>query len=474
MKIASPQETADRLWNNHTFYWLESELMARQKVNMQIQEIVCNLRNYGIEDFEYWNQVSLLIYKKMNNVSKKHTNCRVCDSSDLTKYLNLGQMPLANNNETCQTAAKITAKFPLEALFCNNCGLSQLSEVINPEVMFSNYNYRSAVNKGYVKHCQQMAVDLKNKFELTEDSFMIDIAGNDGTLLKQFKNLINLHVLNVDPAKNLTAIAELDGIDSITEFWNEKLAYLLANRADLITATNVFAHVDNVKEFISASKIALKKDGVLVLEFPYLVDFIEKFEFDTIYHEHLSYFSIIPLMKLTGMYDMKIISVEKQNIHGGTVRVTIAHEISDHQIESSVSEFVNNEIKLGYHKIDKYQDWSAKVNEIVANFKSKISELKQQGFKIAAFAASAKGNTLLNFSNIGTELIDFIADETPEKIGKFYSGVGIPIVNKQQIIDTPPDYIIILSWNFKDEIIEKLNKIYKGKYIIPIPSFEII
>lgn len=478
MNKPTPQESADRLWDLHNFYWLESELIARQKINMQIQDIVSTLRAYGIEDFEYWNKVSLLIYKKMNNVSKKHTNCRVCGSSDLSKYLDLGEMPLANNNESCQTAARITAKFPLEVLFCNECGLSQLSEVINPEVMFSNYDYRSAVNKGYVNHCQKMAIDLKNKFNLNERSFMIDIAGNDGTLLKQFKNEIGLRVLNVDPAKNLTAIAELDGIDSLTRFWGINVANSITKEAhlmaDLITATNVFAHVDNVREFIAASKIALKTDGILVLEFPYLVDFIEKFEFDTIYHEHLSYFSIIPLIKLTGMYDMKIISVEKQNIHGGTVRVTIANENTKHLIESSVSEFVNNEIKLGYHKIDKYMDWSNKINEIVANFKHKIAELKQEGYKIAAFAASAKGNTLLNFSGIGTELIDFIADETPEKIGKFYSGVGIPIVNKQQILDTPPDYIIILSWNFKDEIIAKLNKIYNGKYIIPIPGFEII
>lgn len=412
-------------------------------------------------------------------VFKQHTNCRVCGSGKLIKYFDAGLMPLANNNTATKEESLNLERYPLQVMFCNECGLSQLSVVIDPVVMFSNYDYRSAVNAGYVQHCKDMAVQLKSKYNLTKDSFHIDIAGNDGTLLKQFQNLIDLVVLNVDPAENLTAIAEMQNVDCLTDFWSTKLVDelegVLDSKADLITATNVFAHVDNVNDFINASKIALKPNGVLILEFPYLVDFIEKMEFDTIYHEHLSYFSVLPLIRLCSVNGMVITCIEKFAIHGGSLRVTIAHENSGHSIENSVSQFVNNELKLGYNKIEKYLGWAKKANEICFSFVNELRYIKENSYKIAAFAASAKGNTLLNYTHVFCDYIDYIADETPEKIGKYYAGTGIQIVNKSEIVKNPPDYIIILSWNFKTEIIEKIRKLgYVGKFIIPIPNFEII
>jgi SAM-dependent methyltransferase len=276
--------------------------------------------------------------------------------------------------------------------------------------------------------------------------------------------------LNIDPATNLVSIAESQGIESIADFWGYALSNKVLQshgRADLITATNVFAHVDNVKEFIQSAKLLLKEDGILVLEFPYLVDFIENYEFDTIYFEHLSYFSVLPLAKLCSIVGMKIVDIDKQDIHGGTIRVIISHEDSNISVENSVFSFINKEVELGYDTLEKYSDWADSVNEIINNFSLQILELKKQGFKVAAFAASAKGNTLLNCSGMNTDIIKYIADETPEKIGKYSPGTGIPIVNKQQLIKDAPDYLVILSWNFADEIIEKLNKIYNGKYIIP-------
>jgi 2-polyprenyl-3-methyl-5-hydroxy-6-metoxy-1,4-benzoquinol methylase len=407
-------------------------------------------------------------YKSEKSIAKPHCNCRVCGSTNLTKYLDLGLMPLANNLEFTAQRAKNKERFPLQVLFCEFCGLSQLSVVIDPEKMFSYYTYRSSVNGGYVKHCRKMAKDLKSK--LTPESFMIDIAGNDGTLLNQFRDEIGLKVLNIDPATNLAAIAESMGIESIADFWGYELANKILSshgKADLITATNVFAHVDNVKEFINSAKILLKENGVLVLEFPYLVDFIENYEFDTIYFEHLSYFSVLPLGKLCSLTGMKMVDVEKQDIHGGTIRVTITHDESNIKVNSNVFDFISKEIELGYDRMEKYTNWSNDVHSIINNFSNKVLELKKQGFKVAAFAASAKGNTLLNCSGMNTDIIKYIADETPEKIGKYSPGTGIPIVNKQQLIKDVPDYLIILSWNFADEIIEKLNKIYNGKYIIP-------
>jgi SAM-dependent methyltransferase len=210
-------------------------------------------------------------------------------------------MPLSNSLASTREEALLSKQFPLKVLFCEDCFLSQLSIVIDPEVMFSNYVYRSSINKGYVEHCRKMAKDLKVKYKLNQASFMLDIAGNDCALLKEFQKEIGLSVLNVDPAKNLIKICLDDDIPAISKFWGIDTAKQIIGkegRADLITATNVFAHCDDVKGFIEAAKYALKPNGVLVLEFPYLVDFIEKVEFDTIYFEHLSYFSITPLYKL--------------------------------------------------------------------------------------------------------------------------------------------------------------------------------
>lgn len=403
-------------------------------------------------------------------IAKPHTNCRVCGSDKLSLYLDLGMMPLANNLESTSEKAKEMERYPLQVMFCEECSLSQLSVVVDPEKLYSYYTYRSSINGGYVRHCREMAIQLKNKYNLTKDSFHIDIAGNDGALLKEFKEEMGLKVLNVDPAKNLCEIAKKNGIQSIPKFWSVELAKTGEHLADLITATNVFAHVDSVEDFMTAAKIALKPEGVLVLEFPYLVDFIENMEFDTIYFEHLSYFSLLPIMRLCNKTGMKVIAAEKKKIHGGTLRVTIAHEESAHNVARSVSTFINNELDLGYDKLQVYKDWSELVYKSINGFKTSIEALKKKGNKIAGFAASAKGNTLLNSAKLDNDTLDYISDETPEKIGMFSPGTGISILNKSEVETNPPDYLIILSWNFKDELMEKLNKIYKGKYLIPIPN----
>jgi dTDP-4-dehydrorhamnose reductase len=408
---------------------------------------------------------------KAGSIAKQHTKCRCCGSSKLVKYLDLGLMPLANNLESTSQLARAKDRFPLQVLFCEECYLSQLSVVIDPEKMFSYYTYRSGINQGYITHCKNMAIELKDKYNLDENCFHVDIAGNDGTLLKQFKKIIGSKVLNIDPATNLVAIAENEGVESLADFWSVKLAQQVLNshgHADIITATNVFAHVDNVNEFIAATKLLLKPNGVLVLEFPYLIDLIKSIEFDTIYFEHVSYFSILPLQKLCETLGMKIIDVEKQNIHGGTVRVTITSKDSQLKTNDNVGNFIASEKSLGVDKFEWYANYSDKVNNIISDFSNHLVGLKLSRKKIAAFAASAKGNTLLNSACIGTDIIDYIADETPEKIGKFSPGTGIPIVHKQTLIKNPPDYIVILSWNFAEEIIEKLDKIYNGEYIVPI------
>jgi SAM-dependent methyltransferase len=404
---------------------------------------------------------------------KNHTQCRVCNSEKLTAYLDLGMLPLSNNLATSPFDPIHNQKFPLKVLLCEACGLSQLSVVIDPQVLFGHYVYRSSISTGYVEHCKQMAKDLQKKHGLTKDSFHIDIAGNDGALLEQFKKVIGHKVLNVDPAENMGALCDALKIPTLTFFWGMDVARRIVNgfgQADLITATNVFAHVDNVKEFIQAAKHVLKPDGVLVLEFPYLIDFIENGEFDTVYFEHLSYFSIYPLTLLCQEAGLNVLNVEQQDIHGGSVRVTIGRGEPD----ETVAVYVKIERKY-YSRLHKYQGFAEDVHLSINNFYSGINKLKAAGNKIAGFAASAKGNTLLNCAGVTCGAIDYIIDQTPEKINKYSPGTFIPIVSMLELERNPPDYLVILSWNFSNEIMDKCREAgYRGKFIIPIPEFKII
>lgn len=402
---------------------------------------------------------------------KIQTNCRICNSEKLTPYLDLGKLPLSNNLATSATDQIHEQKFPLTVLFCENCGLSQLSIVIPPEEMFSNYVYRSSISKGYVEHCREMAIELKAKYGLNDKSFHIDIAGNDGALLAQFRDVVGCKSLNIDPAGNLVNLNDKQGIRIFKTFWGIKAAEHLLETSwplpDLITATNVFAHVDDVREFLIAVKMVLKKTGVLVLEFPYLIDFIENKEFDTIYFEHLSYFSIYPLNMLCEEVGLQVLEVQKENIHGGSVRVTIGYgETGD-----STLEFILRE-RQKYGKVGRYYQFA---NDVLADITAFKTGLKSLRGRVAGFAASAKGNTLLNACGITEKEVEFIIDQTPEKIGKFSPGTRIPIYGMDYLIQTPPDYLIILSWNFMNEIMNKCREAgYTGLFVLPIPEFRII
>lgn len=310
---------------------------------------------------------------------------------------------------------------------------------------------------------------------MVDNFFHIDIAGNDGALLREFKAWCrsdHYECLNIDPATNLTAIAEANGIPSRTEFWSPRLAEEYAGTADLITATNVFAHVDNIKDFLYATKIALKQSGILVLEFPYLPNFIENMEFDTVYFEHLSYMSLNPIIKLCNEVRMYVKEVKEVDIHGGSLRVVIGLTPGE---DYSVQQIRGSELLRGYSQLKTYQSWGGQVAAAVKEFGDSLLKLKKSGAKIAAFAASAKGNTLLNCAGMNTDIIDFIADETPEKIGKYSPGTGIPIVNKVEIQRQKPDFIVILSWNFADDIIAKIRDLgFEGTFILPIPKFQML
>ena len=424
------------------------------------------------------NQEKWQAYKLGEGIVRGVTACRICGNNDMTTYLDLGMLPLANNLAPTAVEARQMQRFPMQVQFCNDCALSQLSAVVDPRAMFSHYTYRSSINKGYIKHCREMARSVRNLLSLTEADLVVDVAGNDGALLAEFREEIGVKVLNVDPAENIAAIAESRGIPTINDFWSVEIAAKILQdygKPKLITATNVFAHVDDVRGFVKAAKNCLHEHGALMLEFPYAVDFIEHREFDTIYFEHLSYVLVEPVRRLAASIGMSVFDVQKQDIHGGTVRVFIGFEGAN-EIRPSVGKFLDYEKNNGFHESGIYQGWKREIDNLIADLCKQLDRLKKGGAKIAAFAASAKGNTLLNACRLDSSTIDYIVDDTPEKIGKFSPGTGIPIVDRSRLAADPPDYLVILAWNFTREIIDSTSEYSQdgGRYIIPIPGFRVI
>lgn len=415
---------------------------------------------------------------KPQGIIRELKTCRVCNSADLLNYLDLGLMPLANNLARTADAARATARYPMQVLYCQDCSLSQLTVVIDPQEMFSNYAYRSSISTAYLEHCRAMAGAVRQSLGLQAGDLVVDIAGNDGALLSVFKQELGVRVVNVDPAENLADIAEQKGVTTITSFWGAEVAARIIaeyGRPRLITATNVFAHVDDVRGFVAAAKDCLAENGALMLEFPYGVDFIEHREFDTIYFEHLSYVLVEPVRRLAADLGMQVFDVQKQDIHGGTVRVFIG--IADaHDVQPSVEAFISAEAADGYHDKAVYEAWNAEIRDLIDDLATNIRSLGEQGASVAAFAASAKGNTLLNACGLGIDDVAYIVDDTPEKIGRFSPGTGIAIVDRSVLAAKPPDYLLILAWNFAREIIASTSDYAAGggKYIIPIPGFQVI
>lgn len=404
------------------------------------------------------------------------TKCRACDSPNLSEYLDLGLMPLVNQLEATKEKALAVDRFPLEVLFCNNCGLSQLSYVVDPALMFGNYPYRSGISQTFVKHCDFLADYYYKTFNLKDTDYVMDIASNDGTLLKSFKAK-GLNVLGIEPASNLAQIANDEQIETIGSFWNEILAENIKTNygeMKLIFGTNIFAHVHDVVGFLKSAKKCLAEDGRIVLEFPYLMNLIRGNAFDTIYHEHLSYFTVKPLQILAEKCGLIISDIIEDSVHCGSIRIEFALQKD--------RKYQGNRIKLfqGVEKIDGYGDfafykkWGDHRNDLIVDIKEKLHSLKAEGHSIAAFGAAAKGNVLLNAIGADSNLINYIVDDTPEKIGKFAPVTGIPIVDRRELVDNPTDYLLILPWNFKDEIIDNTSFFYKGKYIVALPEFEVI
>lgn len=414
----------------------------------------------------------------MKQLIRKISSCRVCRKNNFTKVFNFGPTPLANEFLEKEKVDREELSFPLEGYFCNNCTFLELGHVVDPKILFGNYVYVSSTSKVFVNHFKKFAQDVYTRFNLTQNSLVIDIGSNDGILLKPFKEL-GVNVLGIEPAKKIAQIAKKDGIDTIAEFFSAPLAKKIVNRkgkAKIVTATNVFAHIDDLDEVIKGLKILLYNDGVFIMEAPYLIDFLEKRYFDLVYHEHLSYWSIKPLVELFKRFSMIVFDVQKVSAHGGSIRVFVKREEGLHKKEKSIDEFLKLEEEKKLGEIKTYLKFQKEVEKNRVSLLTLLADLKAKNKKIAGYGAPAKGNTLLNYFGIGTEILEFIVDDNPWKQGLYSPGKKIPVVSSKALYEKRPDYLLILAWNFADSIIKMHRKFREsgGKFIIPVPTPKII
>jgi SAM-dependent methyltransferase len=406
-------------------------------------------------------------------------NCRICRSKKLFRFLDLGSMPIPNGFRKKEELGKKEPKYELSCFFCEKCGLVQLTVVVNPEIMFKDYVYIPSTSKVMMNNFSSLANQAFVEKRLNRDSTVVDIGSNDGSLLTFFK-AYDCKVVGIDPAENIDKVAELNGIPTEVGYFNSSSAKKMRKnyrQVDVITATNVIAHIDNLYEVFKGVEILLKKDGIFITEFPYLVDLIDKLEFDTIYHEHLSYFSLRAWKYLLDKVGFEICDLRRLQIHGGSIRLTHRRKTSRRNpAKKTVEYFLNIEKQKKLNEKDIYIQFSERVNKLRKELTELIVSLKKEGKRIVGYGAAAKGNVLTNFLDIGKDKLDYIVDSTPYKQGLFTPGMKIPIYAENRLSIDMPDYALILAWNFADEIMEKQEtfRVKGGRFIIPLPEVKII
>ncbi len=404
---------------------------------------------------------------------KKLTSCRVCGNKTFFEALSLGSSPLANSFLKKADLKNEERYFPLALKLCNSCGLLQLADIVNPDLMFKNYLYVSSTSRSFVEHFEKFAQDINKRFHLGRNTLVVDIGSNDGILLKPLKKL-GAKTLGVDPAKNVVEIARKAGIETIADFFNERVARRILKKygtAKIITAANVFAHTGNWDEFVKSAKILLSEDGVLIIEAPYLLDFIKKNLFDTVYHEHLSYVAINPLVKFFNKFGMIIFDVQKVSSHGGSIRVFIKNTKGPYKFKRRFNRFMKKEKINGLTLTTTYEKFSKKIEMNRKLLVKMLSKLKDDGNKIVGYGAPAKGNTLLNYFGIGPELLEFIVDDSKLKQNYYTPGTHILITSPDKLKKIKFNYLLILAWNFADSIIKNHSYLRRRgvKFIIPVP-----
>ena len=407
--------------------------------------------------------------------------CRSCGKTGLVNVFSLGQTPLANALLTEEQLQQPEQIYPLDLTFCPHCALVQITETVPPEKLFKRYLYLSSFSDSMLRHAREVVEHLIPSHRLDGSSLVVEIASNDGYLLQYYKKA-GIPVLGIEPANNVAQVAEERGIPTLCEFFGETLACQLKDRgrqADVVHANNVLAHVADLNGFVRGIHLLLKDDGVAVIEVPYVKEMIERCEFDTIYHEHLCYFSLTALDSLFRRHGLLIQDVERIPIHGGSLRIS-ANKISTGWSENGVSprvhQMLQEEAKWGVNEAELYRGFGEKVENLREDLLALLRDLRMQNKRIAAYGASAKGSTLLNYFGIGKEMLDFVVDRSTIKQGHYTPGTHLPIHPPEKLLEAMPDYVLLLTWNFADEILAQQTEFRRlgGRFIIPIPEPKVV
>ena len=402
----------------------------------------------------------------------------MCHRSDLFAVLDLGMHPPSDAFLRPDQLSDQEIHYPLKLVSCRGCGLLQIDYIVHPEILFQrDYPYESSTTKTGREHYYSMATDICESFSVPRGSLAIDVGSNVGVLCSGFKSH-GLKVLGVDPSDIAAKKAIDNGIETIVDFFDELVADRILKeygKAKVITATNVFAHIYELDSTVRGMKKLLARNGIIAIEAPYAVDLVNNLEYDTIYHEHISYLSVKPMRSYIKRFGLELFDVKKVSIHGGSLRYYIGHK-GEHPLKRSVGEYVSEEEKQGLYSKTKLKNFAHKVEQHKIALTSLIMDLKKQGKKIAGVTAPAKGNTLLNYCNLDQHYIDFLTEKTEIKIGRYSPGMHIPVYSDDHLFKNKPDYALILAWNFAPEIMKNLSAYKKagGKFIIPIPSPRII
>jgi hypothetical protein len=405
--------------------------------------------------------------------------CRFCQTPLRHLFVSLGSSPLSNAFLRAEDLHKMEPYYPLDVYVCSNCLLVQLDEFEKPADIFNgDYAYFSSYSESWLSHCRQYVDMAVKRFGLNEGSSVVEIASNDGYLLQYFKKY-DIPVLGIEPAANTAAVALANGIPTEIAFFDRKYAEkmgLEGRQADLIIGNNVLAHNPNINDFVGGLKLALKAGGAITMEFPHLVRLVEEVQFDTIYHEHFSYFSLLTVERIFRSHGLVIFDVEELPTHGGSLRIYAGHrEDPGRSVSARVDDLRTREAAAGYGNIDHYLSFHRKVQSLKRDLLECLIALKREGKKIVGYGAPAKGNTLLNYCGIRTDFLDYTADRSPHKQNGYLPGSRIPVKHPDRIREDRPDYVLILPWNIQEEIVEQMGYIreWGGRFIIPVPHVRI-
>jgi SAM-dependent methyltransferase len=403
-------------------------------------------------------------------------SCRSCGAPSVVRILSLGRTPLANALVEPEGAGQPEPEYPLDLAFCRQCTLLQLEESVPPESLFSTYVYFSSFSDSMVRHAAEIAARLIHDRRLGAGALVIEVASNDGYLLQHYQRA-GIPVLGIEPAANIAEVASGRGVPTRCEFFGRSLAEGLAaagTRADVLHANNVLAHVPDLNGVVAGFRLVLAPHGVAVVEVPYARDMLERCEFDTIYHEHLCYFTLTALDRLFSRNELLVYDVERLEIHGGSLRLFAGHPSAVSRSER-VQEVLREE-RTWVGKVEYYEGFARRVGALRSSLRELLGQLKASGKRIAAYGAAAKGSTLLNYCGIDAGTIDFVVDRSPHKQGRYMPGVRIPIADPSELLASMPDYVLLLTWNFADEILQQQAEYRSrgGRFIVPVPAVRIV